>query len=217
MAPPIKNLVGQRFGFLTVIKLAEKDHRNLVVWECVCDCGNTTIVLGGTLKNGGTKSCGCYRIALVKSRTRRKIHGHCVKGKFSGTYETWKGIKERCQNRKHVQFRNYGGRGIRLCERWQSFEGFLSDMGERPLAHSIDRIDNDGNYEPGNCRWATDDQQRINKRTTFRVMYCGEVRPLAEVTAALGVNHARVYTRMRRLGWSLERAIVERPWGRDSA
>lgn len=144
-----------KYAKLTVIKFSHVDKKTRrTFWLCKCDCGNTKIVCGILLKNGNTRSCGCLR-------TYPKTHG------MSGTTEhnIWRGITSRCKNRNNKDYHLYGGRGITVCDRWCDFENFLADMGKRPSKlFSIDRINNDGNYEPSNCRWATAKEQKANSR-----------------------------------------------------
>jgi len=134
---------------------------------CVCDCGSFGLIRTGNLRNGVTASCGCLkRENFLKAVV---IHGHSrIKSngglRVSQTYTVWQGIHARCTNPKHIGYKNYGGRGISVCGRWDKFENFLADMGEKPEGLSIDRKDNDGNYEPRNCRWATRLEQRHNSR-----------------------------------------------------
>lgn len=130
----------------------------------MCDCGNKTIVSTGNLKNGTTKSCGCYQREYQAKRGRKNFYKHGLSN--HPLYPTWSTMKSRCYNKNNISYKNYGARGIKVCDRWlNSFENFLKDMGEKPSdKHSLDRIDINGDYEPSNCRWATPEEQAINKR-----------------------------------------------------
>lgn len=154
-----KNIIGDRFGRMVVVRLhdpgASGRHAS---WECRCDCGKTSVAQGSKLANGNTKSCGCLRRELgIAANT---THGRAR----TPTYRIWVLMRYRCFNPKAKPYKYYGGRGITVCDRWLSFQNFFDDMGERPSGMSIDREDNDGNYEPGNCRWATPKEQRANQR-----------------------------------------------------
>ncbi|HJY92490.1 MAG TPA: hypothetical protein VJ255_19550 [Candidatus Acidoferrum sp.] len=147
MAAPIPE---QRFGRLTVVRFSHTQTKNKR-FLCRCDCGVEIIVIGNNLTRGHSTSCGCFQ-REGKAQVR---HGHAPKAGITQTYLSWAKMKQRCLNPKQVQFKWYGGRGITVCERWLIFDNFLADMGERPSRkHTINRINNDGNYEPSNCEWS---------------------------------------------------------------
>lgn len=159
------DLTGQIFGRLTVIKKAPKKPLNRSArWMCVCSCGAKTVVRSDRLRSGGTKSCGCLsRDTAIRIHT---THGHASGGKLSREYTAWVNVKKRCTDQNTRHWKNYGGRGIKVCDEWiKSFEAFYADVGSSPgKGYELDRRDNDGNYEPGNCRWVTKAENNENKR-----------------------------------------------------
>lgn len=175
MSKPL-NLINNRFGRLVVTQRVANNKRGRTKWLCKCDCGNKTVVLGMSLKNKDIKSCGCLRDEHAKAMGSSRLkHGHKKTGQMTRIYNIWSGIKKRCFYSKHRWYSNYGGRGITVCKRWRKFENFLKDMGEPPTnEHQIDRIDNNGHYQPNNCQWATRTQNGRNKRNNCLLKMKGE-------------------------------------------
>lgn len=199
---PVADLVGKSFNRLTVT--AHDDQRSKPgkhYWLCDCSCGHKTSVEGCKLKSGHTKSCGCFQI---ESRVNTNLKHGCSKGydgRNSGTkeYLCWRNVRGRCQNKNDRFYPDYGGRGIEVCSKWNnSFEAFLSDMGLAPSPkHSIDRIDNNGNYEPGNCRWATSLEQANNNRANHFIEINGETKTVADWARALGIKYPCLLARIK--------------------
>jgi hypothetical protein len=202
-------LAGERYGRLVAIaEIAERSARREVLWRFRCDCGNECSAVSSRVISGRKKSCGCVHRDRMTSLGRSK-----ATHRLAGTPEhiVWASMIQRCENPKHRFFDLYGGRGIRVCGRWRrSFADFLADMGLRPSpTHQIDRFpDNDGPYEPGNCRWATPSQQQRNKGTSRLVEYNGVEMPLIEACGKASLPYKIVHGRLRR-GWTTERALSE--------
>lgn len=195
---------GEIYGRLTIISFAGLKSK-VRMWNCKCTCGNNVAVSQYNLNDGQTKSCGCLmRERLSKASTR---HGEAKKTK---EYKTWAGIKYRCYCKTDKRFSDYGGRGIIVCDRWlHSFENFLADMGRAPSPkHSIDRKDNNKNYEPNNCRWATNKEQANNKRTNVNITYKGETMTISEWCTKLDLCQNTIRARISSYGWATEDAFT---------
>jgi hypothetical protein len=209
MPMPLKDLSGQKFGRLTVIE-RHGTSSNPVMWKCECDCGTEKPVAYKHLKYGGTISCGCYRDEYNK---RPRSHGQsCKAGNHrTKTYTTWEGIKQRCHNPNYHQYANYGGRGIKVCERWRnSFEAFFEDMGEKPKGLTLERIDNDKGYSKENCRWATSKEQARNRRDNRFITYNGETKIMTDWARQYGLSRGVLWHRLYNMKWDLKDAL-ERP------
>jgi len=194
------DLVGRRFGMLLVKeRVGHSNTQHASLWRCECMCGGKSVVAISNLRSGHTTSCGC----------KHRTHGYA--GKIpTPEYRAWQRMHERCGNDNHIGSANYKGRGIKVCDRWGKFENFISDMGRMPKGtNSLDRKDNDSNYEPDNCRWSYPKQQVRNRRCTIFVDYLGERKPLGEWCEILGVKYQNGYRRIVKYGWSPERAFSE--------
>lgn len=192
----VKNLTGQIFGRLTVIECAGKT--TTYFWKCKCTCGKITTVVGTSLTRGSTQSCGCL---LAEGNNNRK-HGMVR----STEYEIWQGILQRCHNSNHRVYKNYGGRGIRVCKRWHQFKNFLADMGRRPEGLSLDRKNNDKGYSLENCRWATRQQQARNTRRSRYFTHEGIRLRLSDWAAKAGMSCQAFRYRLIK-GWPFDKAL----------
>lgn len=199
-----KDLTGQKFNRLTVLGVYASNKSGAIIWDCLCDCGNHAFVRSADLKNGHTKSCGCYN-SEMRSKNH-KTHGDST----TRLYKTWISFKRRCYNQRDTGYSKYGGRGIKVCDEWlHSFEAFK----EWALAAgyddslSIDRIDVNGDYCPNNCRWTNDIVQARNRRNSIVVTYHGESAPLEEMCQKLDVNVNTIRSRIKEYGHTFESAV----------
>ncbi len=202
--PPIG--IGQRFGRLTILSAAEmgtrRDGRHFSRWLCQCDCGNEIIVRQLLLRNGETRSCGCFHKDIIST------HGMS----YTYIYSTWNGMINRCHNPNDTAYKSYGARGIYVYDEWRNnLEAFVyyiaNNLGPRPPGYTLDRIDNEGPYTPGNIRWATRKQQVDNRRNSIYVEWKGKTIPLADAVRESGLPYIVVSNRLK-YGWSLEQALT---------
>lgn len=192
------DLTGQKFGKLTVVSYAGTDKHQKRRWNCQCECGKPNIVSTTSLRLGKVQSCGCY---FAETHTKHGDHRALE-------YFAWRSMKARCTDAGVRYYEKYGGRGIKVCERWLDYENFLSDMGRKPTkAHSLDRIDNDGDYTPENCRWATKSEQTRNRSTSVWITFNGKTQLMGDWAAELGISYRVLYQRVR-IGWTVERAFT---------
>lgn len=194
------DMTGRRFGALVVIELVPERHRQYAVWRCACDCGRQVNVRGDALRGGRKLICN-------QPGHRRVEPGLSL----SPEYKSWEKMRERCLDPNHDGYSAYGGRGITICDRWlESFVNFLEDLGRKPTpAHTIDRIDVNGNYEPSNCRWSTRTEQARNRRDNVTVVFRGETILMVDLAERYRIDRGVVYGRLK-MGWSLDEALTRK-------
>lgn len=197
--PQVEDISGRVFGRLTVIRFHNSGNKK-AQWECLCICGNTCLIYGKALRLG-TKSCGCLHSDVTRKRFTTPG------GYGTPEYRAWAQLLSRCNDSNNPRYSDYGGRGITVCERWSRFEHFLADMGNRPtVKHSIDRINNNGNYCPENCQWSTRSEQANNKRTNRILCIDGVARTLSQWAVVSGINRPCIHARLT-LGWTEKEAV----------
>jgi len=196
------DLSGQRLGMLQVLHRGPQSKDNRATWVCKCDCGVEKSIRSKYLVAGTARSCGCQRYATTHGMTKTKA------------YQSWQCMKSRCDKPSNVRYSEYGGRGVTYCDRWKSFENFYADMGEPPTPkHTLDRKEVNGNYEPDNCRWATQKEQANNRRNNVFVEWQGQRMTVTQLAERTGFPLSNLRHRLKR-GWSVEDAIsypLERP------
>jgi len=203
-----KDLAGQKFGRLTVLyDTGERRHRQ-VVWRCRCDCGNELDIRSGDLVSAHTTSCGCYgRQRIVEVHT---VHGMTRGEKIHPIYWVWHAMLQRCENPDNKSYKNYGFRGIKVCDEWHKLIPFcdwaLASGWQKGL--QLDRINNDGNYEPGNCRWATSQENNRNRRCNRMITFAGKTQCIAAWADETGIGYLTLWVRINRC-WPIERALTE--------
>lgn len=206
--PAFIDLTGKRFSRWLVLSRVENNRHNQPRWNCLCDCGKEKYVVAGNLTSGVSKSCGCLNIEVHRAVCIARNTTHGLAG--SPEHITWVNIRQRCENPKCSSYEKYGAKGISVCERWQTFENFLIDMGKKPTPkHTIDRFpDCTGNYEPGNCRWATMKQQQANRRHNVFVSYQGETLVIPEWSRRTGIAIETIRQRIKK-GWTLDQVFAK--------
>lgn len=199
-----QDLTGLVYGRLLVSEFSHASSGKMY-WLCVCSCGRSAVVVAGNLRSGHARSCGCLqREARASVGKENRTHGK----HRTPEYRTWAAMLHRCTNPNANNYRDYGGRGISVCESWKRFENFYAYMGPRPSPkHSIDRIDNDGNYEPGNCRWASNRQQNRNTRSNVCLSHQGKTQCIAAWAEELDAPVQTIFSRVKR-GWSIGRIVA---------
>lgn len=207
--PAPLNLVGRRFGRLVVLAQNGKTKAGARKWDCECDCGTAVSISGPSLMSGNTTSCGCYVREMKRDQmAARKSHGMS----HTPEHNAWLEMRRRCEDPSRQSYKYYGAQGITVCERWQKFDNFLADMGDRPSAsHSVGRLDNAKGYEPQNCRWETPSEQGLNRRNNLIVTAFGRTGPLATFVSA--DRYKLVWERIKS-GWDAEVALTKPPRGR---
>lgn len=198
------NLVGNRYNHLTVIERSDNVGKGTATWKCLCDCGNYTIVRSGNLKSGAVKSCGCLLHTSKPTLKHNMSH--------TPLYQKWASIKRRCYTPSVKSYKDYGGRGIKMCEEWKnSFESFMQWALQSGYSDglTIERKDNNGNYCPENCMWIPFNEQQKNRRMCQFISYKGETKTLTDWCKTFNIPYKRVHNRIHNLGWSFERAISE--------
>ncbi len=209
-----KDLTGQSFGRWTVTgpmtrtpRQRKGDYR--IHWTCRCECGTVANVDCSALTSGHSTSCGCFQVE--RSKAALTNHGHARVGLRTREYRAWDAMIQRCTNPSNKTFPRYGGRGVAVCQRWLTDSAhFLADMGRCPEGHQIERIDNDGNYEPSNCRWATRLEQARNKSANVRLTHNGETLCLQEWANRVGIRRETIRHRLKK-GWPIEQALTVLP------
>lgn len=202
MKKTVRNIAGHKFGKLTVLSFCHAGNRS--AWLCLCECGKERVVRHNNLMSGNTTSCGCSR-KITCIPPRRKPSGFM---KYP-EYGVWRAMKQRCNNPNNPFYKNYGGRGIIICKEWnESFGSFILAVGRRPTkSHQLDRINNNGNYEPSNCRWATPSQNGRNRRGNNRIALKGEAHTISEWAQMTGINSGTIWSRIYKSKWSIADAL----------
>jgi hypothetical protein len=211
MSRPMINLSGQTFGKLTVIRYhGRRGAKGSHAWVCRCECGSEKVIQGRAMNGGGTVSCGCFAKSRIANANTK--HGLHTRANRHPLFDVWRSMRRRCYNRKTHNWHLYGARGIAVCERWRkSFAAFVEDMGPRPSGgYTIERRDNNGNYTPENCYWATMKTQSNNRRNNRAFEHGGRTLTLSQWAEVARIKNATISERLKR-GWPFAKAITVKP------
>lgn len=194
------NLQNQKFGRITVLKYIDKSY-----WLCICNCGKTFKTKGTLIKNNHTRSCGCLQKEIAKKSCIKRCTTH--NKTYSKIYNTWKGMLQRCYNKKDPAYKNYGGRGIKVCKKWHKFKNFLNDMGSRPNNKCLERKHNNKNYDKNNCIWVSMKKQCRNKRNNHIIIYKNKKLTITEWAEKSKINKSVILKRLKN-GWSIKKTLT---------
>lgn len=196
-----KSLIGKRFNLLKVLSVCGRNKSGNTLMLCLCDCGNNSTPISSALISGHSSSCGC----LTKKNSANALRKHGMTN--TKVYQSWTSMIERCENKNNPKYHRYGGRGIKICKRWrESFQSFYDDMGDSPLDMTLGRRNNNGDYEPSNCRWENASQQSRNTKNNRLLKFKGKTRCLIEWAEEFRIDYDVLWMRLNR-GWSIKRAL----------
>ncbi|MEK6884571.1 MAG: hypothetical protein AABY22_33370 [Nanoarchaeota archaeon] len=200
--PKAKYLIGEKFFRLTVVDFSKMDEKGKSIWLCECQCGNFKEIRSSSLCFGSTNSCGC--LAIENHPKKHGLHK-------SSEYCCWTDMQGRCYNKNCKAYKNYGGRGIKVCEEWLNFENFYKDMGKRPKGFTLDRIDNHGNYCKENCKWSTRSEQNRNHRRNINITFNGKTQCLKDWAKELALSYSILRYRLHKLNLTVEQSFKKSP------
>jgi hypothetical protein len=204
MPAHIIDMVGKRFGRMMPILDCGKNSRGMYQYLCVCDCGESKVVAGIYLRNGGSQSCGCFQRESTSARKGNQSHGKAR----TSVYISWQSMKTRCTNSSHKHYHRYGGRGISYDPRWETFENFYADMGDKPKGYTLERIDNSKGYSKDNCKWASRKEQLRNTISTVLLTYKGKTQCMLDWSKETGISYATIRSKLK-LGWRADQIFAD--------
>lgn len=203
--PKLRDLTNQSFGRLKVIKRCGVNPKGKATWECICECGISKVIVGQSLYDGSSKSCGCLNLEQKRDICLKRNTTHGMRR--TQAYAVWTNMKTRCNNPNRIKFKIYGGRGIKVCDRWNNFESFIEDMGHPPSPkYTLDRIDSNGGYEKSNCRWVLQVVQQNNRRNNRLITHNGVTHTLQNWSKLTGIPRKTISNRIER-NWPVDKAL----------